>query len=492
MNLNQAIKFAKNIKWYRQAGNIKMYYLFSPCRGASDSLKAPGGFFSIRKNKYFEGFYEEELFNLRAREIIALGKRDGIYIDRKMAKCRLEMKKLEKFYKKYSKKNITRFNYNEVRKAIFELNRLKYFFWREVYIGDFFDPNGVDFLNVEIKKSGVKLTTAEVAILLRFKKLNYGQEERLAMIKIALKIKNKKLALNSNSAGKFLKSHSKKYFYVDNSWESTKILTAENFKNKLKELVRQSREELGEQFKDLTENWEKLQTEIIKRYKIKKELKNVFYIFSSMIFLRDERKKYTQISNHFFDLFYARLAKILKIPFELLKVATDLDLKDELNGSKYKKILKDRGEIVIECYYNHNSTIFSGQDGVKIYEILAASTSGEQKDLKGNSAYPGKVRGRVSVIMGETHFGKFNPGDILVAPMTRPEYLSLIKQAKAIVTDEGGITCHAAIISRELKKPCIIGTRVATKVLHDGDLVEVDADKGLVKILYSTTQIHNN
>ena len=211
-----------------------------------------------------------------------------------------------------------------------------------------------------------------------------------------------------------------------------------------------------------------------------------------MIFLRDERKKYTQISNHFFDLFYARLAKILKIPFELLKVATDLDLKDELNGSKYKKILKDRGEIVIECYYNHNSTIFSGQDGVKIYEILAASTSGEQKDLKGNSAYPGKVRGRVSVIMGETHFGKFNPGDILVAPMTRPEYLSLIKQAKAIVTDEGGITCHAAIISRELKKPCIIGTRVATKVLHDGDLVEVDADKGLVKILYSTTQIHNN
>jgi len=51
------------------------------------------------------------------------------------------------------------------------------------------------------------------------------------------------------------------------------------------------------------------------------------------------------------------------------------------------------------------------------------------------------------------------------------------------VTDEGGITCHAAIISRELKKPCIIGTKIATKVLKDGDLVEVDADKGIVKIL---------
>jgi pyruvate,water dikinase len=51
------------------------------------------------------------------------------------------------------------------------------------------------------------------------------------------------------------------------------------------------------------------------------------------------------------------------------------------------------------------------------------------------------------------------------------------------VTDEGGVTCHAAIVAREMKKPCIIGTKIATKVLKDGDLVEVDANKGVVKIL---------
>jgi len=67
--------------------------------------------------------------------------------------------------------------------------------------------------------------------------------------------------------------------------------------------------------------------------------------------------------------------------------------------------------------------------------------------------------------------------------MTRPEYTGIMKKAKAIVTDEGGITCHAAIVAREMKKPCIIGTKVATQVLHDGDLVEVDADRGVVKIL---------
>jgi pyruvate,water dikinase len=56
-------------------------------------------------------------------------------------------------------------------------------------------------------------------------------------------------------------------------------------------------------------------------------------------------------------------------------------------------------------------------------------------------------------------------------------------KAKAIITDEGGITCHAAIVSRELNKPCIIGTRFATQILKDGDLVVVDAEKGIVKII---------
>ena len=65
--------------------------------------------------------------------------------------------------------------------------------------------------------------------------------------------------------------------------------------------------------------------------------------------------------------------------------------------------------------------------------------------------------------------------------MTRPEMVVAMKKATAIVTDEGGVTCHAAVVSRELNIPCIIGTRNATKFLKDGDKVEVDANKGIVK-----------
>ncbi len=104
-------------------------------------------------------------------------------------------------------------------------------------------------------------------------------------------------------------------------------------------------------------------------------------------------------------------------------------------------------------------------------------------ELRGNSASKGKSVGRVKIINNSLDFSKINDGDILVSSMTTPEMVPIMKKSSAFVTDEGGITCHAAIVARELKKPCIIGTKIATKVLKDGDMVEVDADKGVVKII---------
>ena len=107
------------------------------------------------------------------------------------------------------------------------------------------------------------------------------------------------------------------------------------------------------------------------------------------------------------------------------------------------------------------------------------------KEISGQIAHPGKIKGLIKIVLLEDDLNKVEEGNILVATMTMPKYLPAMKKAAAFVTDEGGITCHAAIIARELKKPCIIGTKIATKVLHDGDMVEVDANSGIVKILRS-------
>lgn len=105
------------------------------------------------------------------------------------------------------------------------------------------------------------------------------------------------------------------------------------------------------------------------------------------------------------------------------------------------------------------------------------------KEFKGQGAYMGKIKGVVRIIMKEADINKVQESEILVCPMTLPTFAIAMKKAAAFVTDEGGITCHAAIAAREMKKPCIIGTKIATQVLKDGDLIEVDANNGIVKIL---------
>ncbi|MEW6408160.1 MAG: PEP-utilizing enzyme [Patescibacteria group bacterium] len=106
---------------------------------------------------------------------------------------------------------------------------------------------------------------------------------------------------------------------------------------------------------------------------------------------------------------------------------------------------------------------------------------GESQEIKGQPVYVGKARGKVKIINTQSEMVKMHEGDILVSHMTNPDIVLVMKKACAIITDLGGITSHAAIVARELKKPCVIGTKIATKVLKDEDIVEVDATKGVVK-----------
>ncbi|MBI5139956.1 MAG: hypothetical protein HZA94_00700 [Candidatus Vogelbacteria bacterium] len=112
-------------------------------------------------------------------------------------------------------------------------------------------------------------------------------------------------------------------------------------------------------------------------------------------------------------------------------------------------------------------------------------------EIKGTPAFKGKAQGRVKIYSSFLESETVPHGTVVVAGMTNPQLLPFLKDAVAIVTDEGGLTCHAAIIARELKKPCIIGTKIATQVLKDGDLVEVDAVRGVVTIIGKAQELQN-
>ncbi len=100
--------------------------------------------------------------------------------------------------------------------------------------------------------------------------------------------------------------------------------------------------------------------------------------------------------------------------------------------------------------------------------------------IKGAAASPGIGTGTVRILKSPKEINKVREGDILVAPMTSPDYVPAMKKATAIVTDEGGLTSHAAIVSRELGVPCIVGTKEATKKLKEDIVITVDGSKGVV------------
>ncbi len=106
-----------------------------------------------------------------------------------------------------------------------------------------------------------------------------------------------------------------------------------------------------------------------------------------------------------------------------------------------------------------------------------------KKQIQGQSASPGRIAGRVRIILTKKDIPKVKEKDILVTRMTSSDFRDIIKNLAGLITDEGGVTSHAAIVSRELNKPCIIDTKNATSVFKDGDFVEVDADKGIIKII---------
>ena len=103
--------------------------------------------------------------------------------------------------------------------------------------------------------------------------------------------------------------------------------------------------------------------------------------------------------------------------------------------------------------------------------------------FKGLAASRGKIRGIARVLEDASGISEFKKGEILVTYMTTIEFIPVFRKATAVVTDEGGMSCHAAIISREFKLPCVVGTRIATRIVRTGDEIEVDAVRGVVRLL---------
>ena len=105
----------------------------------------------------------------------------------------------------------------------------------------------------------------------------------------------------------------------------------------------------------------------------------------------------------------------------------------------------------------------------------------EISEIKGKGVFEGVVKGQAVIINEDADLKKVQKGDIIVCSMTSPNFVIAMEKAVGWVTDEGGLVCHASVLAREMKKPCIVGTRIATKVIKEGDTIQIDSKKGTVK-----------
>ena len=212
-------------------------------------------------------------------------------------------------------------------------------------------------------------------------------------------------------------------------------------------------------------------------------LRRLVQIAHAWAYLKEMRDDYRRHAYYLLIPFWREVARRTGLPFAQTNCLTADELLRFLsgNGALDKKIIAARQRRYALRLRHGRLEIYRGRQADRLARLVSGRAL--NRDVRGTVAYSGQASGRVRIISHRGEFKKFKPGEILVTTMTHPEFVPIMQQAAAIVTDEGGITCHAAIVARELGIPCIIGTKIATKVFNDGDVVEVDAGKGTVRIL---------
>jgi phosphohistidine swiveling domain-containing protein len=325
-----------------------------------------------------------------------------------------------------------------------------------------------------------KLSSDEFSDSAAIPDISYLNLEAQKLIRLAIKKRS------GRKIQKDLDNHLKKYEWLATGHSGKKLVDADYFAKRINELIKQHKN-LTEELKhlaDFKKNLEKRKKQIIKKYKFDKKTRQLIDIVDEIGPLRDRRKEIFVKSIFYADDIREELAKRFGYRLSDLQFFTLEELLVLKNGKSFNLAeLKKRKEFMIldVDYQKKFFKVYSGNDAKKRIPKEFKKIHGRLDKISGTVASGGKVSGEVKVIFGESGFYKMKSGDILVTGMTRPEMLPIMKKAAAIVTDEGGLTCHAAIVARELKIPCIVGTKISTKILKDGDKVEVDADNGVVR-----------
>ena len=478
--------------WYFQGFNGVPAVLYGPAWSMVRDMPNFLGFGYSACIEYFSHdvcyylYAWDDLYQVRD-ELIARFNKDNKYLNFLLKSDAKICKDVLYNYKKLSKVDLSEVSLEQLYKMWTRANTLYSYLLSVSHIVEGFSLTTEDRIRDLINQ--VFPNDDEAVLLLTTPRCHsFMSTEHYDLCQIARLIKIKKLhndnvdkILANAGINKKIANHQKKYFWKLNGYTSAKYLDQEYFAKEIKELFTK-KINFGKFIRDFENLPNKLKHKDKLLANIKnKELKDLLKISEVIFKIHDRRKEYMTQSITYLEKILQEISARVKVPIKDLHYIRPSELQ------KLPKIwpeLKRRRECsVFVLFRNEEVPVLTGKAAQDFFDQLDKNKNLEKiSEIKGNCASRGYAQGVVKICRGEEELNKMQAGDILVACMTQPEFLPAMKKAKAVITDEGGLTCHAAIVSRELGIPCVIGTKIATKVLKDGDMVEVDASRGVVKI----------
>jgi len=427
------------------------------------------------------------LFINRMKDLERVGKKvfQEVISTNKVKKIWQEWKKraavLFKYCRKINPPYLKTLTDYELKSCWKNFNKLGFLFWEVGILPELGAYGGEVELHKILKKEQLSAFKEREAfsILSAPIGLSFYQEEERDLLKVMQQRYTKNFE-------RLLKRHQQKYFWLENSYYETKILKDDFFRNRIQKKVKAKIKPtvMLESMQQHLDQARKHKMRIIADLKNKKEIRKTADLLSYCIWWQDHRKKFIFKYLHYFVLLINEFARRSKISPRVFDLAWVNEVQLYPTRRLVLQLKKRKKDYYVAHFWKNNKRFYYGKRAKSIYNRFWAKPGMVKADkIEGTVVFAAKkpITGKVYVIKEVRDIKKFLSNRILVTSMTAPEYITAIRKAKAIVTDTGGLTCHAAIVSRELKVPCIVGTKIATQAFKNGDKVEVDASKGIVR-----------
>lgn len=410
----------------------------------------------------------------------------------KFAKIEFELvEKVKKYLEYLNNKDLSTLSWKELYEVMKRFN--------DIYIESFIpgmtrpedyliDRLEKELIELKFNKEEIENIFAKISTCPNYHPLSYS-EEPLDLLKIALAVKN------GEDINKLIDNHVQKYSWIKGpvEFEDT-AFTREDYFERLNNLLDDNIEEKIENINKVRKENDIQYEKVLDKYKFTTKAKNLIKAIRDFIFLRTYTTEY---SDHLFFVgrhsIFKEISNRTNIPDQDLIMLDDKEIleilsNDGIMSKEIKTVLENRKKGFAMIWINGEVETVFGNESIELQNEVAELYKKSEKEeniqggnvISGSIANRGKVKGVARVLTTYKDIYKVQKGDIIVATMTTPDYVSAMEKAAGFITDEGGITCHAAILSREFNVPCIVGTINATKEIKDGEMIELDAYNGKI------------